>query len=207
MRKYALVLLITLVGMTVVYLYLMNHIKNSVVTSTPSETNYTLSEDSITTNGLNQYKNVGLKYSFEYPLQSKIFKCQGMPCVGIDDFTIRTEPLEFNVSKNLNEMGSLLSEDFYCSAGGPMGNKDCVNDKFEKYTNSNGEVGYKLYRTVTISEWNQTTQKYDTTKYADYAYIFRIENPDYPSILFAVDKPSDINRTSLDKVINTFKTL
>ncbi len=218
MRK--LVFLLLLTCSIIAYLYLtgsykkpthnqLNEMPTQIENKAPSELskqNYTASEDSISENGSNIYINPTLRYSFEYSRDSTIFKCKDIPCVSLDDQTIRVEPLDFlSITGDLNEMDGLLAEDFYCNASGPQESKDCVNVKLEKYTNSNGVMGYKLYRNVTISKWNQSTQRFDDENYDDYAFLFSLNNSHYPSVIFAVDEPSDVNHNKLEKIINTFK--
>lgn len=165
-----------------------------IPSSTPLSFHYLSSNSKI-------YESPRLGITFEYPRGIvKVYDCPDIPCISIDEYTIRVEPLR------IYGVEEIKSDDLYCSADGPTGSTYCLNPEVESFTNANGVGGYKVLRTLVIETYNPATQTRDKEEYDDKAYVFPITHSEYKAVLFAVDTPSSENLEHLDTIVETLET-
>lgn len=158
--------------------------------------------------GFKQYLDENLRYGFNYQDSLPVSKCADIPCASIDTISLRVEPLEtFHLSQP-DPKASLLANDLYCSAGGPMGSIECKNTKVEDFTNLLGFKGFKVYRTKTVTGSGGGTS---AGVYQDIAYVFPLQKVvkgqgllNFAGILFAVDTSTKSNLSSLEEIANSF---
>jgi hypothetical protein len=156
--------------------------------------------------GFKLYTDQKLKYGFSYSQKLTVNKCSDLPCAEIAAINLRIGTLNTYYLPINNPKASLLTNDLYCSAAGPMGSTDCINTKVEDYTNSLGFKGYKVFRTKKISGRNRREVK-------DNAYVFPLKkivkgegNNNYAGILFSIDTTSQADFSSLIEIVNSFFT-
>ncbi len=145
------------------------------------------------------YENQRLGYMFEHPRGSSVYDCPDIPCASIDQYTIRIEALRMYGKLEIE------SDDLYCSAGGPTGSTYCLDPVAEPFTNKYQANGYKVVRTRVNETYNSVTQASDREELSDRAYVFRINNSEYKSVLFTADNPSPENLEQLDAIAQSFK--
>ncbi|OGX28013.1 MAG: hypothetical protein A2705_04630 [Omnitrophica WOR_2 bacterium RIFCSPHIGHO2_01_FULL_52_10] len=163
--------------------------------------------------GFKQYINNDLRYGFSYPDTETLYECPRVPppyvpCLSIEKISLRVEPLGPDIVSP-DAQNSLLNVDLFCNADGARGTVSCKNTKVEKYSNSLGTEGYKVFRIKTITGYDNNIP---AGEYTEAVYVLLLSGiretgeRDYAGMLFSVDNPSDTNQASLQAMTDSFFT-
>lgn len=152
-----------------------------------------------------RYTNQKFGYSLEVPVGGTVDECESQTCLQIAPFGIQATNTSAMGLTTTNVAQKILANDWYCNAGGPGMNLSCTNDSFEPITTAAGLKGYKVQRTKTLTVSSPKQAQATDTVTKDYIYIFLMDYPEQPVLLFQAEDFSVENQARLDALVQSLQ--
>jgi len=154
-----------------------------------------------------RYIDKDLRFSFSYPVGANLKKCDGKPCITIEDYSVRVEPLEIDISKSDEVTGPLLDIDFFCNYESEELSVSCQNLFMKELTTVKGVKGFILYREKYVRETNLETGEMKNTTYKERAFLLPIPGEKYKSVAIYIDLSLPKNQEVLNEIVDSFELL